>query len=118
MKPNVITAILMGSFEPQETKHFPRGKIDLFDIEGNTFSRLTLQPGWRWACLKPLEGTESCRFSNFHNQVSGTLCCRMKGGFQIESRVGDISYLTSGHDAWVVGDEPVIAVDYLGRGNE
>ncbi|HXZ34680.1 MAG TPA: cupin, partial [Thermodesulfobacteriota bacterium] len=29
-------------------------------------------------------------------------------------KAGDISYLPSGHDAWVVGNEPVVVVDFQG----
>jgi hypothetical protein len=27
---------------------------------------------------------------------------------------GDLSYIPAGHDAWVVGSEPVVAVDWHG----
>jgi hypothetical protein len=30
---------------------------------------------------------------------------------------GDITSLPSGHDAWVVGDEPVVVVDWYGGSN-
>ena len=35
------------------------------------------------------------------------------GGATI-GRAGDVSLLPSGHDAWVVGDEPAVVVDFQG----
>ena len=38
----------------------------------------------------------------------------MDDGTRITSRAGDITLLPMGHDAWVVGDEPAILVDFQG----
>jgi len=33
------------------------------------------------------------------------------------ARPGDVTALPQGHDAWVVGDEPVVVVDWFGASN-
>ena len=38
----------------------------------------------------------------------------MDDGTKFECRPGDVSLLPSGHNAWVVGDEPAIVVDFQG----
>jgi len=38
----------------------------------------------------------------------------MSDGTEFEAGPGDLTYLPSGHDAWVVGDEPVVLVDWEG----
>jgi hypothetical protein len=30
---------------------------------------------------------------------------------------GEVSFLPMGHDAWVVGEEPVVLIDWYGAGN-
>jgi hypothetical protein len=39
---------------------------------------------------------------------------RMDDGTELDCKDGDISLLPSGHDAWVVGDEPVVVIDFQG----
>jgi hypothetical protein len=46
--------------------------------------------------------------------VSGKLAIRMDDGTEMVAGPGDITSLPSGHDAWVVGDEPVVVVDWYG----
>ena len=42
---------------------------------------------------------------------------RMENGETYQCRAGDVSVLPPGHDAWVVGDEPVVLVDFQGMAN-
>jgi hypothetical protein len=100
---------------PSETRTFPFGKVDLVDIGGSQIGRLTLEPGWRWSDhVKPLAGTEWCEAPHFQFHAAGTLHVRMTDGTEIVARAGDVTALPHGHDAWVVGDEPVVVIDWWG----
>jgi mannose-6-phosphate isomerase-like protein (cupin superfamily) len=101
--------------KPDEVRRFPKGFVELIEIGGTLVGRATLQPGWRWSmCVKPLVNTESCRSAHFQYIISGTLGVEMDDGTRFECRAGEVSYIPAGHDAWVVGQEPVIAVDFQG----
>ena len=50
-------------------------------------------------------------------KVAGAMTTRMDDGKEITSRAGDIINIPPGHDAWVVGNEPVTFVDFQGMGN-
>jgi hypothetical protein len=77
--------------------------------------RATFQPGWRWSTsVKPLAKTESCQAPHFQYHLAGILHVRMDDGTEYDCKSGDVSLLPSGHDAWVVGDEPVVVVDFQG----
>jgi len=103
---------------PDETREFERGRLDIVQIGGGTVGRLTLQPGWRWSeHVKPLAGTELCEAPHFQYHAAGTLHIVMADGREFEAGPGDITSLPSGHDAWVVGDEPVVVVDWQGASN-
>ncbi|MCU1472432.1 hypothetical protein [Amnibacterium sp.] len=41
----------------------------------------------------------------------------MDDGTEYEAGPGDVTFLPSGHDAWVVGDEDVVVVDWHGAGH-
>lgn len=100
---------------PDETRTFEKGKLDLVKIGGATVGRAVFQPGWRWsASLKPLVNTKSCEAPHFQYHLSGTLHVVMDDGTEKDCKAGDVSLLPPGHDAWVVGSEPVVVVDFQG----
>jgi hypothetical protein len=100
---------------PDEVRQFPRGRLELIQIGGATVGRAVLEPGWRWAdSVRPIAKTSSCEAPHFQYHVSGILRVRMDDGTEFDCRAGDISLLPSGHDAWVVGDEPVVVIDFQG----
>ena len=75
--------------EPDETRTFERGQVDLVDIAGTQIGRLTLQPGWRWSeHVKPIAGTDLCVAPHFQYQVQGTLRIRMGDGTEFEATPG------------------------------
>jgi hypothetical protein len=103
---------------PDETRTFERGALHLVRVGGGEIGRLTLQPGWRWSeHVKPLAGTDLCEAPHFQYHVQGTLHIVMADGVEFDARPGDVTALPEGHDAWVVGDEPVVIVDWYGASN-
>jgi len=81
-------------------------------------SAASFQPGWRWSNdVKPIARTSSCEAPHFQCHVSGRLAIRMDDGTEFIAGPGDITSLPSGHDAWVVGNEPVVVVDWFGASN-
>ena len=103
---------------PDETREFPNGRAEILGIGGGEVGRLVLEPGWRWSNdVKPIAGTGSCEAPHFQYHVRGRLAIRMDDGTELEAGPGDITSLPSGHDAWVVGDEPVVVVDWYGASN-
>jgi hypothetical protein len=100
---------------PDETRTFGHGKVELINIGGGTVGRLTLEPGWKWSQdVKPIAKTEWCQAPHFQYQVSGRLHVVMEDGRHFETVAGDVSVLPAGHDAWVVGTEPVVLIDWHG----
>ena len=100
---------------PEEVRTFDKGKLELIKIGGAIIGRATFQPGWKWSeSVKPLVKTKSCEAPHFQYHVSGTLRIRMDDGTEVECKTGDVSFLPMGHDAWVVGNEPVVVVDFQG----
>lgn len=104
------------SFEKaDEIRNFPNGKLELVHVGDKEIGRAILQPGWKWSTsVKPIAHTESCEAPHFQYHVSGVLKVKMDSGEEYELRAGDISMIKPGHDAWVVGNEPVVLVDFQG----
>lgn len=101
--------------KPDEVREFPKGKLELVKVGGATVGRAVLQPGWRWATsVQPLAKTNSCEAPHFQYHISGVLRIRMDDGTEFDCKPGDVSLLPPGHDAWVVGNEPAVVVDFQG----
>ena len=103
---------------PDETRTFEHGKLELIKIGGGTIGRLTLEPGWKWSThVKPIAKTAWCEAPHFQYQVSGKLHVMMQDGSEFDLGPGDVAAVPSGHDAWVVGREKVVLVDWHGASN-
>jgi len=101
--------------KPDEVREFPKGRVELIRIGGATIGRAVFEPGWRWASsVQPIAKTRSCEAPHFQYHVSGVLRVLMDDGAEFDCKPGDVSLLPSGHDAWVVGNEPAIVVDFQG----
>lgn len=101
--------------KPDEVREFPNGRLELIQMGGATVGRATFKPGWRWSnSVQPLVGTKSCEAPHFQYHVSGMLHVVMDDGTEFDCGPGDVSLLPMGHDAWVVGDEPAVLVDFQG----
>ncbi|MDD5084017.1 MAG: cupin domain-containing protein [Candidatus Moranbacteria bacterium] len=100
---------------PDEVRTFEKGRVELVNIGGAVVGKATFEPGWKWSShVKPLAKTEWCEAPHFQYIVSGTLHVVMTDGTEADLKPGSVSSLPSGHDAWVVGNEPVVGVDFQG----
>ena len=104
------------SFEqPDEVREFPNGRAEILNVGGGVVGRFVFEPGWRWSNdVKPIAGTGSCQVQHFQYIISGRQRIRMDDGTEMEFGAGDVAVINPGHDGWVVGDEPVILVDWAG----
>jgi hypothetical protein len=103
---------------PDETRPFELGKVEVVEIGDGTVGRLVLQPGWRWSKhVKPLANTEWCEAPHFQYHVSGVLHIVMADGTEWDGKPGEVALVPPGHDAWVVGNEPVVLLDWHGATN-
>ena len=103
---------------PDEVRTFEKGKMEIIKIGDGVVGKLTLEPGWRWSeHVKPIAGTQWCEAPHFQYHISGHIHIIMADGEEFDATPGMVTKLPSGHDAWVVGDEPVVMIDWSGAGN-
>jgi quercetin dioxygenase-like cupin family protein len=101
--------------QPDETRPIDKGKVEVIEIEGRSVMRTTFEPGWRWSeCVKPVVGGDSCQVDHFGYCISGHLHVQMDDGSEKDVGPGEAAHIPPGHDAWVVGEEPYVGVDFTG----
>jgi len=99
---------------PDETRPFKaNGRVEIVNVGGMVVGRGVFEPGWRWSeHVKPIAQTGSCQAAHAAYVVSGRMGVRMDDGTEKEVGPGDIMVAAPGHDAWVVGNEPCVMVDF------
>jgi hypothetical protein len=110
----VMAGVSSKSFEtPDETRTPDKTKMEVLRLSGATVARITFQPGWKWSeCIKPVAGTDSCQARHVGTIVAGRLRVVHNDGTEGEAGPGDAYVIEPGHDAWVVGDDPVIGFEF------
>jgi hypothetical protein len=100
---------------PDETRTPDKTTVELVNLAGGQIGRYTFQPGWRWSeCIKPVVGTETCEVEHVGYAVSGRLHVEHTDGTKDDVSPGSVYRIAPGHDAWVVGDEPAVFVEFQG----
>ena len=102
---------------PDETRPFSHGKLDVVNIGGTVVGRSTFEPGWKWSeYVKPIAGTDNCQATHLGYMISGRMQVVMNDGTETELGPGDAAVIPPGHDAWIVGDETCVFLDFMGAG--
>lgn len=116
-----MTGIVRRGFDSaDETRRFEdgKGRLDLLNTDSGPVGRAVFEPGWQWSQhIKPIAGTDSCEAAHVGYIVSGRLKVVMDDGDSIEAQPGDFIQVDPGHDAWVLGDEPCVVLDWQGYGD-
>ena len=113
-----MTLVAKNLDTPDEKRSFEHGDINLVTIEGATIGRAVFRPGWKWSNdVKPIAGTDSCRVAHLGYVVSGRMHVVMDDGTEGQAAAGDLFDIAPGHDAWIVGDEPCVVLDFQGASN-
>ncbi|HXN62926.1 MAG TPA: cupin domain-containing protein [Acidimicrobiales bacterium] len=102
---------------PDEIRPFEgdKGQVELVNTESGPVGRATFQPGWKWSeHVKPIAKTDSCQAAHMGYFVTGRMKVVMDDGEELEYGPGDFAAMAPGHDAWVLGDEPCVVIDWQG----
>ena len=102
---------------PEETRPFEAGtgQMALVNLDAGPVGRATFEPGWQWSKhVKPIAKTESCQASHMGYFISGRMKVVMDDGEEQEFGPGDLMICPPGHDAWTVGDEACVIIDWQG----
>jgi mannose-6-phosphate isomerase-like protein (cupin superfamily) len=98
---------------PDETRTPPKTTVETVKVGGALVGRATMEPGWRWSeAIKPVVGTDSCQVHHLGMVVSGRMHIVHGDGSEADLSAGDVYEIQPGHDAWVLGDEPFVGVEF------
>lgn len=101
--------------KPEEVRLVPKARVDIVKLDDVVVGRMSFEPGWRWSVdVRPIAKTEWCVYHHMGYNLSGTLRVELVDGTTLDIRPGDAYEIPPEHDAWVVGDEPLVQIDFAG----
>jgi class 3 adenylate cyclase len=102
--------------EPDEVRELPAMVLNLLRVGSLALGYATVQPGFRWSTHLRQETDEPlCQIHHLQLLLSGRFAVEMDDGEYVEIQPYEIFDVPPGHDAWVVGDEPAVILDFLGN---
>jgi hypothetical protein len=109
-----MASVTVKSFDsPDETRTPDKTKVDVVDLGTAKAARLTVQPGWRWSeCIKPVVGGDSCQARHVGVITAGRMHIVHDDGTQLDAGPSEAYVIEPGHDAWAVGNEPIVAFEF------
>jgi hypothetical protein len=110
---------LLDFDSPDETRTPEKTRVDVVRLGETTAARFAFEPGWKWSeCVKPAVGTDSCQLRHVGVVQTGRLAVKHEDGTEVEVGPGEAYVIEPGHDAWVVGDERFVALEFESRAAE
>ena len=100
---------------PDEIRPYEGGRTEIFEMADFVIGRMVMEPGWTWQQnVRPIAGTERCMYHHLGYVLSGRLHVRMHDGTEAVLGPDEMYEIPPDHDAWVVGDEPWVGIDFRG----
>ena len=110
---------LLDFDSPDETRAPDKTRVDVVRLGDTTAARFAFEPGWKWSeCVKPVAGTDSCQVRHVGVVQSGRMAVRHEDGSEVQIGPGEAYLIEPGHDAWVLGDERFIGLEFESRAAE
>src|SRR5262245_31215725 len=112
-----MSAVMSKNFDaPDELRTPPNARVAVVGLEDTKVAQFRLEPGWRWSeSVKPIVGTDLCQARHVGVVVSGSMQVLASDGTESSITPGAAYVIEPGHDAWVPGDEPVVAYEFEGQ---
>jgi class 3 adenylate cyclase len=100
---------------PDEEQHFPLGQSEEVHLGQYVVGRSRHEPGWRWSThVQPIVGGERCQVRHVGVVLAGRVRVFLASGTEVDLGPDDVYEIPPGHDAWVLGDEPVVMLEWVG----
>jgi hypothetical protein len=112
-----VLDVLLKRFEqPDESRLFEKGRLDIVRLGGIEIGRASYEPGWKWSVhVAPMAGTRLCPIEHVGLVLSGVATVAFEDGRIVEMRAGDLFHVPPiPHDSWVVGSERYVSLHFLG----
>jgi hypothetical protein len=104
---------LLAPIEGADHHEVGRMTVDVIRAANGRVKRLVYPPGFRWSThLKPLVGTRHCMHAHVGFLARGHVRGEYADGCTFEFVAPQVVVVEPGHDAWVVGEETAVLIQF------
>jgi hypothetical protein len=104
---------LLEPIEGADHRDVGGAKVDTVRAGNGRVKRAVYPPGFRWSThMKPVSRTEHCMHAHIGFLARGHIQGEYSDGCQFEYVAPQVVVLEPGHDAWVVGDEEAVLIQF------
>lgn len=97
----------------EDVREMPAIRIVSVALDDATIGHCTFDPGWRWSThLASVLGVPTCPMRHLGYSISGAVHVEMEDGQTLDIGPDAAFDIPPGHDKWVVGDEPWVAIEW------
>lgn len=97
----------------EDIRPFPNGSTRVVQVGETVVGFGVYQPGWRWSQDMPgVAGSPTCQLHHIGYSISGRLHAVTDAGEELDIGPNSVYEIPAGHDAWVLGDEPFVTLDW------
>ncbi len=102
---------------PDDVRTASRVRFETVALDDATVGYCRFEPGWRWSTdIGPMMGVTSCPIRHLGYSMSGVVHVDMDDGQVLDIGPHTVFDIPPGHDQWVIGDEPWVAVEWGASG--
>jgi class 3 adenylate cyclase len=102
---------------PDDVRTTPKVRFETVGLDESTVGYCRFEPGWRWSTeFGARLGSTSCPIRHLGYSVSGTVRTVMDDGEMLDIGPHMVFDVPPGHDQWVIGDEPWVAIEWGASG--
>ena len=88
-------------------------QLDIVRAGSTRVKRMIYPVGFRWSThMKAVAGTELCMHAHVGFLARGEVHIRYGDGCTLQFRAPQVVAIEPGHDAWIVGDEPAVLIEF------
>jgi len=88
-------------------------RLDVGHAGAARIKRMIYPPGFRWSTdMRPVVGTKLCMHAHAGFLAKGRIHIEYADGCIVEHKAPQIIAIDPGHDGWVVGNEPVVMIEF------
>ena len=104
---------LFAAIPGSETREVAGVRMDVARAGDARVKRVIYQPGFRWSKdMKRVVGTDLCMHAHVGFLARGEIHIEYADGCVEELKAPRFLAIEPGHDGWVVGNEPVVLIEF------
>ncbi len=105
--------VLLAHIEGAQHQKIGGATVDVIKAGNGRIKRLIYPAGFRWSThLRPVVGTDQCMHAHVGFLARGHIKGEYADGCAFEAEAPQAVVVEPGHDAWVVGREPAVLIQF------